>query len=61
MGDIVNLRAARKARDRQAAKARAETNRALHGRNAAEKKRDRDEAERLARIMDGAKLDGESE
>ncbi|MDO6416503.1 DUF4169 family protein [Sphingomonas sp. BIUV-7] len=57
MGEIVNLRAVRKAKARDSAKAQAETNRAVHGRTAAEKKRDRDEAARLAKIVDGAKLE----
>ncbi|PZU11497.1 DUF4169 family protein [Sphingomonas sp.] len=57
MGDVVNLRAARKARMRTAARTQADANRALHGRTAAERKRDRDDATRLARIVDGAKLD----
>jgi hypothetical protein len=59
MGDVINLRAARKAKGRNMAVTQAATNRALYGRTAAEKKRDRDEAARLARIVDGAKLDGE--
>jgi hypothetical protein len=57
MGEIINLRTARKAKARDIAKARAEANRALHGRTSAEKKRDRDEAARLAKIVDGAKRD----
>jgi hypothetical protein len=59
MGEIINLRTARKAKARTAASTQAAENRALHGRTAAEKKRDRIEAERLTRIVDGAKLDGE--
>lgn len=57
MGEVVNLRTARKARARADATADAAANRARHGRTAAEKKRDRTEAERLARAVDGAKLD----
>lgn len=57
MGDVINLRTARKAKARDAAQAQAATNRALHGRTAAEKSRDRVEAERLARTVDGAKLE----
>jgi len=57
MGDVVNLRTARKARARLDATAEAAANRARHGRTAAEKNRDRTEAERLARAVDGAKLD----
>jgi hypothetical protein len=59
MGEIVNLRAARKAKARATAQTQAATNRALHGRTSAEKKRDHTEAERLAKIVDGAKLDGD--
>lgn len=61
MGEIVNLRTARKAKARAVADAKAAQNRALHGRTAAEKKRDGIEADRLAKIVDGAKLDGEGE
>jgi hypothetical protein len=54
MGEIVNLRRARKTRDRAAAEVTAAQNRALHGRTLAEKQRDRQEADRLARTLDGA-------
>lgn len=55
MGDVVNLRQARKRRDRQAAGERAAENRARFGMTKAEKARVRDEAERLARQVDGAR------
>ena len=58
MGEVVNLRTARKAKARAEATAGAAANRALHGRTAAEKKRDCAEAERVARAVDGAKLEG---
>lgn len=54
MGDIVNLRQARKRHDRKAAEDRAAENRARYGMTKAEKARARDEAERLARRIDGA-------
>lgn len=61
MGEIINLRTARKAKARKDADVKAAANRALHGRTAAEKMRDRIEAERLTRVVDGAKLEGDGE
>ena len=57
MNRIVNLRQARKARDRSEAESKAAANRALHGRTKAQKKADKAEQERLARMVDGARLD----
>lgn len=57
MGDVVNLRIARKRKGRDAAAAEAETNRAKFGRTKAEKKRDAQKAAQLARTVDQAKLD----
>jgi hypothetical protein len=57
MTKIVNLRLARKARDRGEAEAKAAANRALHGRTKARKLADKAEQERLARTVDGARLD----
>lgn len=57
MAEIVNLRMARKARERAADKARAETNRAQHGRTRAEKTATEAERARIARMVDGAKLE----
>ncbi len=57
MAEIVNLRAARKARDRQQAEQKAAENRAKFGRNKAQKQRDRIEAERAARAIDGARIE----
>lgn len=48
MGDIVNLRAARKRRDRDEKARLADENRARHGRTKGEKQRDQSEAVRLA-------------
>ena len=57
MGEVVNLRTARKAKAKVAAEAQAAENRARHGRTASEKKRDVSEAKRLAGIVDGARLE----
>lgn len=59
MGDVVNLRLARKRRDRKAAGEEAARNRAKHGMSKAGKAQARDEAERLARRIDGAKREPE--
>jgi len=59
MAEIINLRMARKARDRRAAQAQAAGNRAKHGRTSGEKAaRALDEA-RQARVIDGARLERE--
>ncbi|MDR6146989.1 hypothetical protein QE363_002782 [Sphingomonas sp. SORGH_AS870] len=55
MGEIVNFRQARKARDRRQAEQQATENRARFGRTKAEKQRDAAEQERLRRELDGAK------
>ncbi len=57
MADIINLRLARKAAKRTASERQAETNRAKFGRSRSEEERDRIEAERQARLIDGARLD----
>lgn len=57
MGDVVNLRIARKRKVRDEAEAEAATNRAKFGRTKAEKKRDAQKAAQLARNVDQAKLD----
>jgi hypothetical protein len=59
MGEVVNLRNARKAKARHEADVRADANRALYGRTVAEKTRDQIEAARRARLLDGAKLEGD--
>jgi hypothetical protein len=56
-GEIVNLRLARKAKARAADKAHADANRAKFGRTKAERAATSAEAERSARIVDGAKLE----
>ena len=55
MADVINLNRARKARDRAEGKARAAENRVSHGRTKAEKTAARIEAERVSRLLDGAK------
>ncbi|MEZ5655619.1 MAG: DUF4169 family protein [Sphingobium sp.] len=55
MGDVVNLRMARKAKKRSEAEALAATNRALHGRTKAQKQADAAEKARADRTLDGAK------
>lgn len=58
MGEIVNLRLARKAAARRTKEAEAAANRAAHGRTRAEREATRAENERAARLLDGAKRDG---
>jgi hypothetical protein len=57
MGDIVNLRRARKAKARTEAAGQAQVNRALHGRTAAQKARDTAARERQDRTLDGARIE----
>ncbi len=59
MGEIVNLRRARKAKLRAGEASHAAEQRALHGRTAAERDRERQEAEQARRVLDGAKLAAE--
>lgn len=53
MAELVNLRAARKARDRAAKKAEADLNAAKFGRCKAEKQREAAEADKARRDLDG--------
>lgn len=55
MAEIVNLNRARKARAKAEAAAQAAANRVRHGRDKAQKANDRAEAERRARLLDGAR------
>lgn len=55
MAEVINLRLARKARQRSAAQREAETNRALHGETKAQREQRAAEAERTRRTLDGAK------
>lgn len=55
MGDVVNLRLARKAKARTAKQAQAASNRALHGRTKAQRLADKARSQRAEQILDGAK------
>jgi hypothetical protein len=55
MAEIVNLRQARKAKQRAEHAAEAQANRARHGATKAERRTIRDEAERRQRTLDGAR------
>ncbi len=59
MGEIVNLRLARKAAVRRTKAAEAAANRAAHGRTRAERELAKAETQRAARLLDGAKLDNQ--
>lgn len=56
MGDIVNLRHARKQRARETARQEARQNRARHGRTAIEKSEDRRHSERAEAALSGKLL-----
>jgi len=58
MGEVVNLRQARKVAARRTREAEAAANRLAHGRTRAEREATKAEKERAARLLDGAKLDG---
>lgn len=55
MAEIVNLRMARKARDRARAAQQAAENRAKFGRTKGQKAKERAEADRLTREVEGAR------
>ena len=57
VAEIVNLRRARKARDRATAASVAEANRAKFGRTKAEREADAVDRARIDRTLDGAKRD----
>ena len=57
MGDVINLRQARKARDRKTAEQAANEARALHGQTKGQRSVRKAEAERLARAIEQSKLD----
>lgn len=59
MAEIINLRMARKAKDRASAKAQADANRARHGRAKGERAATDAEIARLDRIVDGARRERE--
>lgn len=55
MGEVVNLRNVRKAKARLSREVEAQANRAKFGRTKGEKLREAQEAERLIKVLDGAK------
>lgn len=57
MGEVVNLRMARKAKKREEAQAQAAANRVAFGRTNAQKQTDAQEKARIAKLLDGAKRD----
>ena len=59
MGEVVNLRLARKAAGRAAKEGEAAANRVRHGRTKAERAATAAEATRAARLLDGARRDGQ--
>jgi hypothetical protein len=61
MGDVVNLRRARKQAERQAAKQKAAANRELHGRSKARRKLDRAREAKSSRDLDDLWIEREDE
>jgi hypothetical protein len=59
MADIINLRLARKARERSESEASAAANRAIFGQSKAERKARAQELERAAKLLDGAKRESD--
>jgi hypothetical protein len=57
MGETVNLNKVRKKHNRALARRIAAENRIRHGRTGAEKAKEREEAQRTTRSLDGSKLD----
>ncbi|MBR0552579.1 DUF4169 family protein [Stakelama marina] len=57
MGEVVNLRLARKAKKRAEKEQTAATNRAAFGQSKAEKAAEKAESDRQTSILDGAKRD----
>lgn len=57
MAEFINLRLARKAKQRTAAQGQAATNRALYGQSKAARMAQRAEQDRVARLLDGARRD----
>jgi len=55
MAELINLRAARKAKDRAAARAKADENAAKFGRTKVEKDLEKARADKARRDLDGAK------
>ena len=61
MGDIVNLRRARKQAAQQAAEQKAAANRELHGRSKAQRKLDRTREAKSSRDLDGHLIERKDE
>jgi tRNA-dihydrouridine synthase len=57
MGDVINLRQARKARNRKAAEQAAVEARALHGRTKGQKAVEKAEAERLTKAVEQSRIE----
>ena len=57
MGEVVNLRMARKAKKREEAQAQAAADRVLHGRTKAQRHADAQDKARVERLLDGARRD----
>jgi membrane protein involved in colicin uptake len=57
MGEVVNLRKWRKAREKAEAEAQAAANRAAFGRTKAEKKREATEAAQREALLEGSRMD----
>lgn len=57
MGEVVSLGKVRKAKARADRETQAQANRAKFGRTKAEKARDKSDADRAARLLDGARRD----
>lgn len=57
MAEVVNLRMARKARERREAEKQAQANRALHGQTKAAREMAKAEKQRSARLLEGVKRD----
>ncbi|RXD03225.1 DUF4169 family protein [Sphingomonas sp. UV9] len=57
MGEVINLRLARKQRNRVASAVQADQNRRLFGRTAAEKAAEARVRERVEKTLDGARLE----
>lgn len=61
MGEVINLRTARKARDRATAAAQANANRVKFGRSKAEKQADAAETTRREQLLDDTLRDGSAQ
>ncbi|HYI69645.1 MAG TPA: DUF4169 family protein [Skermanella sp.] len=57
MGDVVNLNRFRKAKEKAAREAQAAANRTRHGRTKDQRTREKDEAARIAKELEGKKID----